>query len=140
MDLLKAISEIYRLNEKYFNDDDLSIERRLQLFNQKLELIATELEITELESFFLIGIFKLQVEEEENIFFSDVVEKLSLPKIEALGYYNAIEGLEEKGLLTKIIHNEKSIEEVRYSKKISIIPYYNEEYKLTKKAIDKILK
>lgn len=93
-----------------------------------------------MEAFFLTAIFALQVDESDNIFFPDVVEKLRFPKIEALRHYNAIEGLEEKGWITKIIHDEESIENVRYHKKISVIPYYNEEYKLTKKAVDKIIK
>lgn len=140
MDLLKAVSEISFWNEKFYSDDKVNIERRLSRFKNDLDFISVELEITEMEAFFLTAIFALEVEEEENIFFSDMVEKLRFPKIEALRHYNAIEGLEEKGWITKIIHDEESIENVRYHKKISVIPYYNEEYKLTKKAVDKIIK
>lgn len=140
MDLLKAFSEISYWNEEFYSDDKLNIERRLARFKNDLEVISVELEITEMEAFFLTAIFALQVEESDNILFPDVVEKLRFPKIEALRYYKAIEGLEQKGWIIKIVHDEESIENVRYHKKISVIPYFNEEYKLTKKAIDKIIK
>lgn len=57
MDLLKAFSEISYWNEEFYSYDKLNIERRLATFKNDLEVISVELEITEMEAFFLPSLY-----------------------------------------------------------------------------------
>lgn len=138
-DLLQQIATVVRLNDEADNVKEM--DRRVAVFMKELEEVGKELEISPMEAFFLTGIIVLTINEDrKNILFRDVTEELRVSNMEAISYYQSIDALVQKGFITKIIHDEESIEEIYYTSEISVIPYFNEEYKLSQKAVDKIIK